>query len=76
MTTHREQPKFGVKIEINMERTYRKNYSRKSGIYIWLKISPFVLYRIVMVNIYEYLPQKAPVVNVLLKFGSKLTLFY
>ena len=52
----KERPQFRAKIRIHMEHRYIENYSGKSGIYIWLKISPVMLYKIVMVNIYEYLP--------------------
>jgi len=45
-------------------------------IYIRLKISLVMLYKIVVVTFFEYLPQQAPQVIVLLNFENKLALYW
>jgi len=69
----REQPKFQAKIAIQHGTLIMKEMSRNIWEYICLKISPVVLYKIVMVAFSEYLPPLAPIVIVLLNIGSKLS---
>ena len=55
----RERPKFQAHITIQHGTLIMKEKNRNilEYIYIWLKISPVMLYRIVMVTFSEYLPQ-------------------
>jgi len=52
-----------------------KEKSRNILEYILLKISSVVLYRIVVVTFFEYLLQQAPIITVLLNYGSKLVFY-
>jgi len=72
----REQPKFWAKIATQYETLIMKEKCRNKleYIYISLKISPVMLYKIVLVTFSQYLPHQAPKVIVFLNFESKLDL--